>query len=259
MTTNLYEFIKKRCEALGMTMSQLQDKTGLSWGIISGIKNGKGIRAGTKQKLAEALLCSIGDIQAALSLDAAGAQKKDKKEAKGEMEEKQPAVMEVVDMLDQLVKEEYPEEVPEEIKADLEEKPEKRPKITKLPKLVTRDPDFGEATAVNQPVTLQAVELKGEIVKSNAGIQWYPDKPKKEPEGTDNVNHPAHYTQGSIECIAAIEASMTEEEFRGYLKGCQIKYLWRYRLKGGVEDLKKSRWYLDRLIRRLEENHDKSR
>lgn len=36
---------------------------------------------------------------------------------------------------------------------------------------------------------------------------------------TDNVNHPAHYTQGGIECIEAIKASMTPEAFRGYLKG----------------------------------------
>ena len=69
----------------------------------------------------------------------------------------------------------------------------------------------------------------------------------------DNVNHPAHYTQGAVECIDALEASMTPEEFRGYLKGCQMKYVWRYRMKGGVEDLKKARWYLNRLIGKLEE------
>ena len=68
----------------------------------------------------------------------------------------------------------------------------------------------------------------------------------------DNVNHPAHYTQGGIECIDAIEASMSPEEFRGYLKGCQMKYLWRYRMKGGLEDLQKARWYLDKLISKVE-------
>ena len=64
----------------------------------------------------------------------------------------------------------------------------------------------------------------------------------------DNVNSPAHYASGGIECIAAIKASMTKEEFMGYLKGNLQKYSWRWRDKGGVEDLRKARWYLDRLI-----------
>ena len=69
-----------------------------------------------------------------------------------------------------------------------------------------------------------------------------------------NVNHPAHYTQGSVECIEAIEASMTAEEFRGYLKGNIMKYLWRYRNKGGTEDLRKAEWYLQRLIGEVAED-----
>ncbi len=65
---------------------------------------------------------------------------------------------------------------------------------------------------------------------------------------TDMVNHPDHYTRGGIECIEAIKASMTPEEFRGYLKGNIMKYLWRYQDKGGLEDLQKAGWYLNRLI-----------
>ena len=65
----------------------------------------------------------------------------------------------------------------------------------------------------------------------------------------DNVNHPSHYTQGKIECIDAIEAGMSEEMFEGYLKGCCNKYLWRYKMKGGSESLRKAQWYLDRLIK----------
>ena len=64
----------------------------------------------------------------------------------------------------------------------------------------------------------------------------------------DVVNHPSHYTDGSIECIEAIEAALTNEEFRGYCKGNCIKYIWRERHKGGTESLKKAQWYLDRLI-----------
>ena len=67
-------------------------------------------------------------------------------------------------------------------------------------------------------------------------------------EPHDNVNHPQHYTQGSIECIDAIKASMTMEGFRGFLKGNIIKYVWRYESKGCVESLKKAQWYLNKLI-----------
>lgn len=65
----------------------------------------------------------------------------------------------------------------------------------------------------------------------------------------DPVNRPSHYTTGGIECIDALEASMTPIEYAGFLKGQVFKYIWRYRLKGKpVEDLKKARYYLDRLI-----------
>tara|TARA_R110000787_G_scaffold45335_8_gene110600 strand:+ start:1313 stop:1537 length:225 start_codon:yes stop_codon:yes gene_type:complete len=67
----------------------------------------------------------------------------------------------------------------------------------------------------------------------------------------DNINNPEHYTTGDIECIDAIKASMSHEEYIGFLKGNVIKYLWRYGLKGkekSVEDLGKAQWYLNKLI-----------
>jgi len=63
----------------------------------------------------------------------------------------------------------------------------------------------------------------------------------------DMVNSPPHYNDGGIECIEAIEASMSKEAFRGYLKGNMLKYLWRYEHKGGKEDLDKANWYLTKL------------
>lgn len=66
---------------------------------------------------------------------------------------------------------------------------------------------------------------------------------------SDEVNQPVHYNTGSIECITAIEASMSQEQFRGYLKGNCLKYLWRYEYKGKpVQDLEKAEWYLKRLL-----------
>ena len=64
----------------------------------------------------------------------------------------------------------------------------------------------------------------------------------------DAVQHPSHYTQGGIECIEAIKASMTADGFCDYCKGNIIKYIWRWRDKGGVEDLKKASVYLNWLI-----------
>ena len=65
---------------------------------------------------------------------------------------------------------------------------------------------------------------------------------------TDLVNHPPHYTQGGIECIEAIEAALTPEEFCGYCKGNVIKYVWREQHKGATESLLKAIWYMQRLL-----------
>ena len=69
-------------------------------------------------------------------------------------------------------------------------------------------------------------------------------------EGINNdmVNHPSHYSSDKIECIEAIEAQLTKEEYRGFLKGNVAKYLWREKYKGGTESLEKAQWYLARLV-----------
>ena len=65
----------------------------------------------------------------------------------------------------------------------------------------------------------------------------------------DPVHSPIHYADGNgVECIEAIEASMSMEEFKGFLKGNVQKYVWRYAQKNGAEDLKKAKWYLERLV-----------
>ena len=68
-------------------------------------------------------------------------------------------------------------------------------------------------------------------------------------DGVDVVNSPPHYTAGGIEAIDAIEAALSDEGFRGALKANVLKYMWRYEKKADpVADLRKARWYLDRLI-----------
>ena len=76
--------------------------------------------------------------------------------------------------------------------------------------------------------------------------------PFDDDEEQDVVNNPDHYNTGNIECIDAIEESMSSVAFKGYLKGNCMKYLWRYDYKGKqVEDLQKAQWYLARLLNQV--------
>jgi hypothetical protein len=68
---------------------------------------------------------------------------------------------------------------------------------------------------------------------------------------SDSINHPSHYTQGRIEPIDVIE-----DWGLGFCDGNALKYIARFRHKGrAIEDLKKARWYLDRLISQVEKNN----
>lgn len=70
----------------------------------------------------------------------------------------------------------------------------------------------------------------------------------------DLVNNPPHYNQAGIECIDAILAA-TNHNKEGYLQGNILKYVWRYDYKGGLEDLQKAQWYLNKLIEVYKEKH----
>ena len=65
---------------------------------------------------------------------------------------------------------------------------------------------------------------------------------------SDNVNHPNHY-QGKVEAIDCIESAVAGlEGFEAVLTSQVIKYTYRWKKKNGLEDLRKARWYLDKLI-----------
>jgi len=87
--------------------------------------------------------------------------------------------------------------------------------------------------------------MKEKIAESN-------ERAGKEAYGNvvvDMVNSPPHYNSAGIECIDAIQAALTPEEFRGYCKGNNLKYTWRERYKNKTEDLNKAAWYLNRLLK----------
>lgn len=65
----------------------------------------------------------------------------------------------------------------------------------------------------------------------------------------DSVHAPVHYKGDKMECIDAMEAMLSYAEFRGFLRGNIFKYMWRYKEKNGIEDLRKANWYLERLIK----------
>lgn len=70
----------------------------------------------------------------------------------------------------------------------------------------------------------------------------------KEKDRFVNVEHPSHYNQGGKETIDIIEDFLTFEEFIGFLKGNVLKYMHRYKSKGGIEDIDKANWYLNKLV-----------
>jgi hypothetical protein len=96
------------------------------------------------------------------------------------------------------------------------------------------------------PEMWDALRKKHSPIELTNALNSYAAEAEKEAE--DMVTAPRHYNTGNIECIDAIEESMSSVAFKGYLKGNCMKYLWRYDYKGKqVEDLKKAGWYLSRL------------
>ena len=65
----------------------------------------------------------------------------------------------------------------------------------------------------------------------------------------DDVNQPDHYTQGDVECIDALAAATAGKSgIEAVCVGNAIKYLWRYESKGGMKDVQKAQWYIERLL-----------
>lgn len=67
----------------------------------------------------------------------------------------------------------------------------------------------------------------------------------------DNIN-PQHYKVGGLEVIDIMKAKLSPTQFAGFCKGNVIKYILRADHKNKAEDLKKAKFYLERLINELE-------
>ena len=69
----------------------------------------------------------------------------------------------------------------------------------------------------------------------------------------DNIN-PSHYQRDGMECIDAIKAAVQNlSGVEAYSTGAALKYLWRWKEKGGKEDLQKAIWYIKDMIGDIEE------
>ena len=68
-----------------------------------------------------------------------------------------------------------------------------------------------------------------------------------EGQKVDNVNHPAHYEAStSIECIEAMMVTFGERAVCHFCVCNAFKYIWRHKNKGGLEDIEKAQWYIDK-------------
>lgn len=69
----------------------------------------------------------------------------------------------------------------------------------------------------------------------------------------DKIN-PDHYQRDGMECIDAIKAAVQNlTGAEAYCTGSAIKYLWRWKEKGGKDDLQKAKWFINDMIGEIED------
>lgn len=100
--------------------------------------------------------------------------------------------------------------------------------------------------------SIQGALAQGALTDSRKAFSLKPERALTEQYKQEAKSELFLLRQSLLKCIEAIKASMTAEEFRGYLKGNAMKYLWRYQDKGNpAQDIAKANWYLNRLKEEL--------
>lgn len=75
-------------------------------------------------------------------------------------------------------------------------------------------------------------------------------------EQVDVINKPSHYMSGGLEVIDILKSKLTPEEYKGFLKGLALKYIFRAGKKehnAELQDMKKADWYIQKMIEFLSE------
>lgn len=145
--------------------------------------------------------------------------------------------------------------VAEGVKAKLKDIEEKQEEHSVPPKNVEVKTTF----CAKAPISAEELEkyIKA-LLPQKLALEPLPKENRaiKMPESSkaDNVNRPKHYLKGGLECIQVIKAELTPEQYRGYLYGNVLKYMWRWQDKNGLEDLRKAAKYLEWLIEEVEKN-----
>lgn len=97
------------------------------------------------------------------------------------------------------------------------------------------------------------VRLDGSHIDTTPHVKL-PKEATESSNKSDMVSHPKHYTQGGIECIDALKAATVGKHgIEAVCVANVIKYLWRYEEKNGAEDVRKARWYIERLLKEMGE------
>jgi hypothetical protein len=111
----------------------------------------------------------------------------------------------------------------------------------------------------SEEVKIYFQQLKESVLEKASFLDK--DSYAKAAEKNDPVNHPSHYTAGGIECIDAIAAALSchKDPVEAWLTGQIIKYIWRWPLKNGLEDLEKAEFYLERLMGHIIESKDEEK
>lgn len=102
-------------------------------------------------------------------------------------------------------------------------------------------------------------ESQGHNVEKRIEVSYKEDNGKWGKLEQDMVNHPPHYKQGGVEVIDVMKAKLSIEEYKGFLKGNALKYLFRMEHKGRpAEDAKKAQWYINKLVEVVSNDGDVS-
>jgi len=221
--------------AAGQKVSRIEDELGLSRGSLHywlGKWNLKGVKGEQAQRLLDEMLID----------------QRDECTAEPAANTEQPA--DSPSIAGQIVQGLKTHELIERLKKELAEK---AARIAELEQTVTRLEEdkkywMGEAEILNVEAEKYREERDALLQTIEKAVDTGPEQADHDP-----VNHPAHYTAGKVECIDAIEsATVGLTGGLAYATGAAIKYLWRWNRKNGVEDLRKARWHVDRLIEIVE-------
>ena len=82
-----------------------------------------------------------------------------------------------------------------------------------------------------------------------------PPMPPVHPPKDEEINHPSRYAGGKFECIEVMADVFGKEAVKDFCLLNAFKYIWRQEKKGGIEDVKKAVWYLDKYIE-LSDSHE---